>query len=120
MPDRISYSASFGFAQVDFSRTGTLVYRRASEQSLPRWLDGAGKVWPAAAEARQLPLAGAVGGWKPVGCGRNGKRRVECLDSGGTTGPDNPTAVPCRVSVVDAGPPVSGAGERTGSSLDPL
>jgi hypothetical protein len=46
MPGRIAYSAAFGFAQVDFSQTGTLVYRRSGEQLVPRWLDSASKVGP--------------------------------------------------------------------------
>ena len=45
--DNMSYSAMFGFAQMDFSRTGSLVYRRGGGgQVIIKWLDGAGKTNP--------------------------------------------------------------------------
>jgi serine/threonine-protein kinase len=46
----VSYSPTFGYAQVDFSQTGTLVYRTDSGQLVPAWLDSAGEAVPAIAE----------------------------------------------------------------------
>jgi WD40-like Beta Propeller Repeat len=45
----VGYSTQFGFAQFDFSRSGTLVYRNgggASGLVTVQWLDGAGKKQP--------------------------------------------------------------------------
>ena len=47
--DDVGYSAPNGFAQFDFSRNGTLVYRSAGAGSglvTVQWLDGAGKTQP--------------------------------------------------------------------------
>jgi Tol biopolymer transport system component len=45
--DGVSYSFTFGFAQVDFSRTGTLVYRKNNGgQLIAEWIDSAGKAEP--------------------------------------------------------------------------
>jgi serine/threonine-protein kinase len=43
--DQVSYSIATGSAQLDFSQTGTLVYRSggASGQTIVQWLDAAGK-----------------------------------------------------------------------------
>ena len=44
----VSYSSAFGFAQLDFSRAGTLVYRRArgDGQFTVQWLDKQGNTTP--------------------------------------------------------------------------
>jgi eukaryotic-like serine/threonine-protein kinase len=43
----VSYSSTFGFAQLDFSRSGALVYRKNNGGNLIlEWLDGSGKVEP--------------------------------------------------------------------------
>lgn len=44
----VAYSPAFGFAQLDTSRTGTLVYRRneAGGQFFAEWLDANGKAEP--------------------------------------------------------------------------
>jgi Tol biopolymer transport system component len=44
----VAYSPTFGFAQLDTSRTGTLVYRRndAGGEFLAEWLDASGKAEP--------------------------------------------------------------------------
>jgi serine/threonine-protein kinase len=49
----VSYSRTFGYAQMDVSRTGTLVYRRGaeSERFIVEWLDRTGKVAPLLARA---------------------------------------------------------------------
>jgi serine/threonine-protein kinase len=49
----VSYSRTFGYAQIDVSRTGTLVYRRGaeSERFVVEWLDRAGKMAPLLARA---------------------------------------------------------------------
>ena len=46
--EHVSYSAQYGFAQFDFSRTGTLVYRTGEgvEKLAVEWLDGQGKMQP--------------------------------------------------------------------------
>jgi serine/threonine-protein kinase len=46
--DDVAYSSTFGFAQLDVSRTGTLVYRRstAGGQLVAAWLDRSGKTEP--------------------------------------------------------------------------
>jgi Tol biopolymer transport system component len=47
--DQISYNAGQGSAQLDFSQTGTLIYRSGGAGGGPltvAWLDGAGKVQP--------------------------------------------------------------------------
>jgi serine/threonine-protein kinase len=46
--DGISYAPTFGYAQLDVSRAGTLVYRRASArgQKVVSWVDGSGSVEP--------------------------------------------------------------------------
>ena len=42
--DRVSYSSAFGFAQLDFSRTGASVYRKDNEeQAVVELQDGAGR-----------------------------------------------------------------------------
>ena len=43
--DRVAYSATFGFAQIDFARTGALVYRRdeGAGRSLA-WIDSSGGI----------------------------------------------------------------------------
>ena len=42
--DGVSYSSIFGFAQLDFSRTGALVYRKSSGGEVTaEWLDSAGQ-----------------------------------------------------------------------------
>jgi serine/threonine-protein kinase len=42
--DDVSYSATFGYAHVDVSQTGLLVYRRSSGQAIAAWLDRYGRV----------------------------------------------------------------------------
>jgi hypothetical protein len=42
----ISYSPTFGYAQIDFSRTGTVVYRRSAGPSAAVWLDSTGASRP--------------------------------------------------------------------------
>ena len=46
--DDVAYSSTFGFAQMDVSRTGTLVYRRsvAGGRFTVAWIDGAGAIAP--------------------------------------------------------------------------
>ena len=46
--DDVSYSPLFGYAQMDVSQTGTLVYRKAAESGLSvvDWIDRAGKRTP--------------------------------------------------------------------------
>ncbi|HEV2201007.1 MAG TPA: protein kinase [Bryobacteraceae bacterium] len=46
--EQVAYSAPFGYAQLDFSRNGTLVYRsgRGAGLATVQWLDGAGKLQP--------------------------------------------------------------------------
>ncbi len=46
--DDVAYSSTFGFAQLDVSRTGTLVYRRSAArgQLIAAWLDRSGKTEP--------------------------------------------------------------------------
>ena len=47
--EQVAYNASNGFSQLDFSRTGTLVYRSGTAGSgllTLQWLDGAGKTQP--------------------------------------------------------------------------
>jgi serine/threonine-protein kinase len=44
--DDVSYASTFGYAQVDFSQTGTLVYRTATGQVNAAWLDRSGKADP--------------------------------------------------------------------------
>ena len=49
--NQVAYSASYGSAQIDFSQTGTLIYRgggREGESGLVtvQWLDAAGKIQP--------------------------------------------------------------------------
>ena len=46
--EQVSYSSGFGFAQLDFSRQGILIYRDGREGNLLtiQWLDGAGKTQP--------------------------------------------------------------------------
>ncbi len=45
--DNVSYSSTFGFAQMDFSRTGAMVYRKSSgEQVTAQWLDSMGNIEP--------------------------------------------------------------------------
>ena len=45
--DHVSYSSAFGFAQLDFSQTGTLVYRKDNEeQVVVEVQDGAGRAEP--------------------------------------------------------------------------
>jgi eukaryotic-like serine/threonine-protein kinase len=45
--DGVSYSSTFGFAQLDFSRTGALVYRKnGGGQVIAQWLDSSGKTAP--------------------------------------------------------------------------
>ena len=47
--EEVAYSTSFGSAQTDFSRTGTLVYRNGTAgggQFTVQWLDGVGKTQP--------------------------------------------------------------------------
>jgi hypothetical protein len=46
--DDVAYSSTFGFAQLDVSRTGTLVYRRSAArgQLVAAWLDSSGKTEP--------------------------------------------------------------------------
>lgn len=42
--DGIAYSSTFGFAELDFSRTGTMVYRKNNgDQVTAQWLDNSGK-----------------------------------------------------------------------------
>jgi hypothetical protein len=43
--DDVLYSFTFGFAQLDVSRTGTLVYRRSTAR-IAEWIDGAGRTEP--------------------------------------------------------------------------
>ncbi len=49
----VSYSPTFGYAQIDFANDGTFVYRRAEAggRSLLRWLDVDGKTRPLMASA---------------------------------------------------------------------
>lgn len=44
----VAYSSTFGFAQVDVSRTGTLVYRRSlgGGQFIAKWIDETGRTEP--------------------------------------------------------------------------
>ena len=45
--DHVSYSSTFGFAQLDFSRTGAFVYRKDNEEQVTIELqDGAGRTEP--------------------------------------------------------------------------
>ncbi|HEV2200624.1 MAG TPA: protein kinase [Bryobacteraceae bacterium] len=46
--EQVAYSAQFGYAQLDFSRNGTLIYRGGEGGGLVtmQWLDGAGKTQP--------------------------------------------------------------------------
>jgi serine/threonine-protein kinase len=47
--DQIAYSASYGSAQIDFSQTGTLIYRGGGREGglvTVQWLDAAGKTQP--------------------------------------------------------------------------
>ncbi len=47
--DQVDYNATYGSAQLDFSQTGTLIYRSGGAGgglSIVAWLDGAGKVQP--------------------------------------------------------------------------
>ncbi len=46
--DDVVYSSTFGFAQLDVSRTGTLVYRRSAArgQLIAAWIDRSGKTEP--------------------------------------------------------------------------
>src|SRR5260370_26062951 len=45
--DHVSYSSSFGFAQLDFSRTGAFIYRKDNEeQVIVELQDGAGRTEP--------------------------------------------------------------------------
>jgi len=45
--DGVSYSSTFGFAQLDFSRTGALVYRKnAGGELIAAWLDTTGEPQP--------------------------------------------------------------------------
>ena len=44
--DDVSYASTFGYAQVDFSQTGTLVYRTATGQVVAAWLDRSGNAEP--------------------------------------------------------------------------
>jgi len=51
--DQISYNAQLGSAQLDFSQTGTLIYRSGAAGGgllTVAWLDGAGKVQPLLAQ----------------------------------------------------------------------
>jgi Tol biopolymer transport system component len=47
--EQVSYNPSFGFAQLDFSRTGTLVYRSATGFTV-QWLEASGKTQPLVAK----------------------------------------------------------------------
>lgn len=38
LPYRVAYSSEFGFAQMDFSLSGTMVNRRSNLQMAPRWI----------------------------------------------------------------------------------
>jgi eukaryotic-like serine/threonine-protein kinase len=42
--DEVKYSPTFGYAQVDFARTGALIYRRDTpgNNTVPAWIDGTG------------------------------------------------------------------------------
>ena len=44
----IAYSSTFGFAQLDVSRTGTLIYRRSAAQGqlIASWIDSSGRTQP--------------------------------------------------------------------------
>ena len=42
----VAYDTALGAAQLDFSRTGTLVYRSGGAGKTVQWLDGAGKTQP--------------------------------------------------------------------------
>ena len=46
--DQVEYAAQFGFAELDFSASGTLVYRSGEDAGLVtvQWLDGAGNTQP--------------------------------------------------------------------------
>ena len=44
--DSIAYSPTFGFAQIDFSATGSVVYRRSAGPSVAVWLDSTGVAEP--------------------------------------------------------------------------
>ena len=43
--EQVSYNPSFGFAQLDFSRNGTLVYRSSTGVTV-RWLEASGNTQP--------------------------------------------------------------------------
>jgi serine/threonine-protein kinase len=43
--DGVSYDSTFGYAQLDYSQTGTLVYRRNDVATL-QWIDGVGRTEP--------------------------------------------------------------------------
>jgi Tol biopolymer transport system component len=47
--EQVSYNPSFGFAQLDFSRNGTLVYRSSTGVTV-QWLDVSGKTQPLVAK----------------------------------------------------------------------
>jgi serine/threonine-protein kinase len=56
--EEVAYNTAFGSGQLDFSRTGTLVYRRGGAGSglvTVQWLDGAGKTQPAKPGAYLFP-----------------------------------------------------------------
>ena len=48
LQEQVAYSTNYGFAQLDFSRSGTLMYRSggAGGGQVVEWLDGAGKTQP--------------------------------------------------------------------------
>src|SRR5438876_8846996 len=77
--DDVAYDATFGFAQVDVSRTGTLAYRRnaGGGQLIAEWLDASGHAEPLTANpGRHL--------WPRLS--PNGERlALSVIESGATT-----------------------------------
>ena len=74
--DDVSYSPLFGYAQIDVSQTGTLVYRRGAESGLSvvDWIDRAGKQDAAPHKARSVRVAPPFAG-RPPPCHHGDRER---------------------------------------------
>ena len=85
--DQVGYNAATGSAQLDFSQTGTLIYRSGGAGGgllTVAWLDGAGKTQPLLAKPGAYGRPSHVAG--RAATGRRGRRRDRARTSGSTTG----------------------------------
>ena len=80
--DDVMYSLTFGFAQLDVSRTGTLVYRRSTArgQLIAESIDGSDRTEPQLTTPGAVHLSDSVTRWTTPGSCGHGERHIECPD----------------------------------------